>query len=195
MNNGLLKALCAAALLFPLIFFAWQVHDNIHKDDTYQPWRIKVVGFDPRHILKGRFIRYRYEFDWIDGAEDHTCEGFERNCCLCLTGDYNAPKAKLLDCDTTETRRCEGLLKGKWKNKWRGFDFGLREYYTDERAAKTLDKILRGGEVNMSVELKLKPAESSSPVLTKKARLGELFINGKPLSQMLDEGSLPIDKR
>jgi hypothetical protein len=194
MNQSAIKTLCILGLIFPLIFFAWQMHDNINKDDTYQSWRIKIIGYDPRHILKGRFIRYSYEFDWNDGSDKQTCEAFKDDCCLCLNGEYEAPKAELLSCSSITDSYCTGILKGKWKNEWRGFDFGLREYYTDERAAKTLDKILRAGEVEMHVDLKLRPMENGSPVLTKKARLGELYIDGKPLSQMLADGDLPLER-
>ena len=109
MNQSTLKSLCILGLIFPLIFFAWQIHDNINKDDTYQPWKIKIVGYDPRHILKGRFIRYRYEFDWADGSDEQTCEDFKDDCCLCLMGSYDAPKAELLTCSSITGASCKGI--------------------------------------------------------------------------------------
>lgn len=195
-SSSTMKIICFLALALPLVFFAWQTYSNITKNQSYQSWRVGITGYDPRNILKGRFIRYRYDYDWTDTEENRSCDGFAQNCCLCLTGEYNAAKASLLECSSSEAKTCDGLLKGTWENNWRGFDFGLREYYTDERAAKVLDKILRSGEVNMSVDVLLKPRSTDdSPQITAKARLGDLYVNGRPLSEMLDNGTLPLDGR
>lgn len=187
--------LAAMALLLPLIFFTGQIISHSAQEKDYQPWRIAVEGYDPRHLLKGRFIRYRYAFDWTGGAAAQSCTGFAQSCCLCLTGAQAAPQARLLNCDTTEIRRCDAVLEGIKGRSGGLVDFGLREYYVDERAAKVLDQLLRSGEVRMSVDLLLAPKDDNGqPQITEKARLGVLYVNGRALSDMLQDGSLPLGK-
>jgi hypothetical protein len=192
------KKIAIFALLLPLVFFTWQVTTHIEQEKEYQAWRISVEGYDPRDILKGRFIRYQYAFPFEEGAMKD-CTDFVDDCCLCLNGSPNRPDATLVGCETTNaTSECSGLLRHEnWyvSRPVNDFNMGLTEYYMDERAAKVLDKLLRSGEVLMSVDVLLEPQDGNGNAkLTKKAKLGELYINGRALSEMLDDDSLPLDK-
>jgi len=187
------RPLAVFALILPLVFFTWQITIHIHQDQNYEPWRVSITGFDPRDILKGQFVRFRYDWDEYD-AKPSDCDDFKHDCCLCLTGVSSKPQIDAMACDTAVNQSCAGILAVDVKRN--RFDFGLREYYVDERAGRTLDMILRRGEILLAVDLLLKPrSNSGDPRLTTQAKLGELYLNGRSLSAMLDDGSLPIDNK
>lgn len=191
------KWIAIFSLVLPLLFFTWQVTTHISQEREFEAWRIEVQGYDPRHILKGRYITYRFNYPWADGAATD-CSDFRTSCCLCLRGARENPNASLVNCETAlETKQCQGLLRKDYKGRDRSkknFSIGLTEYYVDERAAKTLDKMLRNNEISMSVDVLLAPkGQNGHAQMTRKARLGELYIDDKPLSAILDANELPFE--
>lgn len=183
------------ALIFPLIYFSASIAYNITHKETASQWRIHITGYDPRDLLKGRYLRYRFDWNIAEG-DSLSCDKFRKNdCCICLTektaGDKKYPKAKVMSCRRTKRRQCDGIARSESDNG--NFNIGLRKYFVDERVATPLDRLLRrrsGDSVNFDLDLLLAPSSKQYPVIDTNPQLGELYVNGEPLSKLVREGTL-----
>jgi hypothetical protein len=130
-------------------------------------WTIPIRGYDPRDLLRGRYLRYRFDFDWEEGAS--TCgEGDqpELGCCLCLTGIGGDPSVRQMTCD--EASDCDGWLRADQVAP------PLR-YFVPETSALDLEKALRIHQAAVSV------TSSSSGG----AAIGELTLDGRPWREVV----------
>lgn len=57
-----LRACLAAAFLLPLIVLAYSWASTYRLAQQGQDWLIPINGYDPRDLLRGHFVQYRY--DW-----------------------------------------------------------------------------------------------------------------------------------
>lgn len=83
-------------------------------------WEVKVVGVDPRDILKGHYIVYRelWDFDMpkvLEYAKKHKKLNVnyrnQKDDCLCLSGEQLNPKVYPVKCET-KNKQCESILIG-----------------------------------------------------------------------------------
>lgn len=56
------RAMLAAALLLPLIVLAYSWASTHRLAQQGQEWLIPIQGYDPRDLLRGHYVQYRY--DW-----------------------------------------------------------------------------------------------------------------------------------
>ncbi|GEM_PF-3146069 len=186
------RALAIFAIVLPLIFFGGSIAYHIQHKETAQSWRIDLEGYDPRDLLKGRYIQYR--FAW-NAKNSLSCDMFEKDCCLCLTdtnGTRINPEANFTPCRLA-SKQCDAVIKGESKNGI--IDIGLNRYYVDERVATPLDRLLRRGEVRFAVDLLVTPRKGSKVYIERAPKLGELYVNGTALSELRQTGALSSDKR
>jgi hypothetical protein len=83
-------------------------------------FQIRIGGYDPRDLLHGHYLQYRYEFNW---QGPHSCGGAAADawvldpvCCLCLTRVGKTgfdPAVSQVECDATQTGRCDGVLRAR----------------------------------------------------------------------------------
>jgi hypothetical protein len=57
-----LRACLTAALLLPLIILAYSWASTYRLAQQGQDWLVPINGYDPRDLLRGHFVQYRY--DW-----------------------------------------------------------------------------------------------------------------------------------
>ena len=63
----------AVALALPLIVLASTWWTTARAAREGQDWLIPITGYDPRDLLRGHFVQYRY--DWPMGARSPTEQG------------------------------------------------------------------------------------------------------------------------
>lgn len=181
------RILSILALVLPLVFFGYTIVTNAAQRETAQAWRIEIGGYDPRDLLKGRYIQYRYQWNNIGGND---CKGFEGDCCYCLRdekGDRINPTAEIVKCNAAYSlKRCDALIQGEWKNGT--LDIGQTRYMVDERVASDLDRLLRGRQVKTAVEILLPHRFDGKAPVTHAPQLGEIYFNGMSLSEMRENG-------
>lgn len=56
------RAMLAAALLLPLIVLAYSWASTYRLAQQGEEWLIPIQGYDPRDLLRGHYVQYRY--DW-----------------------------------------------------------------------------------------------------------------------------------
>ena len=157
------KILIAALILLPLIgllAFAGRL-ENARKQGT--PWRIAIEGYDPRDILRGHYLTYRYKWNW--GITDAAEIAFPS--CLCLKPGATGHDDPLVFPCSVETV-CETLLKGG--------DLFSGKVYIPEEEAPLLETNLRGG-MPMAVDVR---ALADGSIMVE-----GLVVEGKPLREYL----------
>lgn len=141
-------------------------------------WTIPIEGYDPRDLLRGRYLQYRFAFDW---QGENTCgpdseSGLGRDpepgCCLCLTrstADGVDPPVRQTWCGEAEDL-CDGALRAE------DVVPPLRYYVPEERALE-LERALRDRDA--ALELRIDP--EGRPAIR------ELLLDGRPWREVLGD--------
>jgi uncharacterized membrane-anchored protein len=137
-------------------------------------WTIPIEGYDPRDLLHGHYLQYRYRLRWdgIDtcGAQPYGERGPVPGCCLCLTRDGAStydPFVRQVACDDAPAI-CEGTLRAE------GLVPPLR-YFVPEDRGLALEEALRTHEA--AIELAVSP--SGEPAVR------ELVLDRRPWRDVL----------
>ncbi len=153
-----MSRLTTAAVVIPLLGLVTLIGRAEIRVRSGDSWQISITGYDPRDLLHGRFLRYRYQLNW-QGAD--TCgptatggvptsnRGLDEDCCLCLArGDHDGvdPPVNQVGCDEVEP--CNGWLHSASLQ-------GPQRYFVPEDRALDLETALRDRKA--SLELKCGP--------------------------------------
>ncbi|MBV7255689.1 GDYXXLXY domain-containing protein [Pacificimonas sp. WHA3] len=95
------RILLFAVLVLPLLALAGSIGLREAELASAEEWVIPVTGFDPRDMLRGRYILYRYDQE-IAGNVDMCRDG---KCRLCLTGP--APDGTRLEIRDLPSAPCQ----------------------------------------------------------------------------------------
>lgn len=137
-------------------------------------WHVKIAGFDPRDLLHGRFIQFRYDWNEADGAEaeDAACAGPE--CCLCLSmgesGIFN-PSVTRLMCNDPAAFECGSVVPVSAA-------MGTQRSYIPEHYADDLDTLVRTNPERFSVAVTV-PGGHGAPIVN------GLLLDNIPLKDYL----------
>lgn len=183
MNISQLKILSFIFPVLACIFMAWYHTQNQNKGELY---RIPVTGYDPRDLLRGHYLRYRYDWNWVD--EDTKIKTYKS--AVCLEGGNDNPKTRLV---TTKniTEQCDTYIIGRGSIP-SGFRIGyksgsgsdLTRYYIPEENARQLDKMLRNREDDAyQFEIALRVNGRGQ------AFIAGMFIDDVPLEQWIKENA------
>lgn len=180
------QKIAAFLLILPLLALGAIVTKNQLDIASSRSWRVKIVGYDPRDLLYGHYLNFR--FDWELPAERGLCVA-ENDCCLCLDpqAGTQSPRASLQDCEAAKKcvthlslparSGCQGGEPACRKGA-DGFDpEGGQRYYIPESAASQLNALLTGRRHDLSVDLHV--ATSGQHYL------GKLYIDGVEWSDYL----------
>jgi uncharacterized membrane-anchored protein len=142
-------------------------------------WQVNITGFDPRDLLRGHYLNFRYDWSMLDAAPaDHCTAG--QPCCLCLTrmsdNNYSDPLARYMACEPKDAVRastpsCDSRIIG-------GNPHGAQIYYVPEKHALRLERLLRGGNHDFKMEIAV--PRSGGPAIIR-----DLYIDQKPLAEFL----------
>jgi hypothetical protein len=146
-------------------------------------WVIPIEGYDPRDLIFGHYLLYRYDFNW-QGQSDcgprprppgtsapQSAPSIQAGCCLCLTRGPKGstdPAVRQTSC-TTARSDCEGWLRSEVARP------PLR-YFVPERQATVLERSLR----TRSAALRLRLSSG-------KPAVDELLIDEKPWRQVIPQ--------
>jgi len=132
------------AIIFPIIILLCLLLYKQSIINTGQSVTLAIVGFDPRDLLSGHYLRYR-----IDYKSENTCQNVSGHTTqLCLK-----PQRYFLnnnDIDSAQSR-CDIYLKGVCQHG--KFSAGIERFYIPEQYAAQLDTLVRDarGELKISV--------------------------------------------
>ena len=166
MNDRLLKLAIAVPVIGLLSLIA-RAEFALRSGST---WELPIAGYDPRDLLHGRYLNYRFRFNW-QGV--HSCgepwDEFtpDAHCCVCFTaGDHGPfdPPARQVTCDA-QVDPCEGWLRGDAL-------IGPHRYFVPEDQAEALERELLAGHASVDVTC----GPGGAPAI------GELHVNNDPSS-------------
>ena len=168
-------------LAIPFLVMALMIATNM-RNLSHQEYRIAIEGYDPRDLLKGHYMIFRYQ--WPEGAVDMFADNtYPRtpDVCACMSGDPVNPQVRFDACVSIHPRHktCEGAVKVTGGAGFAGYQPGddLRRYFIPEEHAADLEKMLRSGAHKF--EVGIVPRDGGE------AQLKMLYVDGMPLDQFL----------
>jgi hypothetical protein len=132
-------------------------------------WTIPIEGHDPRDLLHGQYLEYRYRPKWAGldtcGAAPPAPREFSPGCCVCLVRDGatgHDPFVQQVRCDAVP-RKCEATLHAETMT-------APQRYFVPEDRGRDLEGALRAHEA--AIELTASPAGTPA--------VRELLLDGRP---------------
>ncbi|MBN8520367.1 MAG: GDYXXLXY domain-containing protein [Alphaproteobacteria bacterium] len=167
------------ALILPIFVpaaLAIKAHLDIRGADIY---RIPITGYDPRDMLRGHYLVFRFDWPWADNqsSDFSVCQDATKPCCVCLSGDHAEPKAHLQMCPPRPTSACPAPMRGYPSFEPGQFDIGISQFYVPEDSALYLENLLREGKATF--KLGLISGANGKPIIE------TLYVNGQPLKDYL----------
>lgn len=175
------KPLGLLFLAIPFMAMIFMIATNHYKENAYQEYRIAIDGYDPRDLLKGHYLIFRYK--WPEPAFDmyRDTRYFSGSACVCFSGDNSNLTVRFDECIPMGPQKliCEGAIK---VSKQQGEDRfqpveELRRYYIPEEHSSRLENMLREGKHKFSVGIVPQPGGE--------AVLKMMYVDGIPLDEYL----------
>ena len=170
--------LTALVLILPLLVLGGIILQNEIGIGQAQVWRVKITGYDPRDMLIGHYLSFR--FNWNLQSSINACPT-GKNCCLCLEkqNDSNVPRSSLLSCTATaqclntialpDNAHCGTGGQNCVNNEDIFNPLGVQRYYIPETAT-ALSRFLTNTKYDVTLDLQISPSGQH--------RLGKLYIDG-----------------
>ncbi len=154
-------------------FFAMLVMIGMNmRNISYQEYRIAIEGYDPRDLLKGHYLIFRYK--WPADVEKKTA--YE---CACLAGDPLVPVVTFGACPQAKTAPadCRAFIRLAESGDHSQPYESARRFFIPEAHAGRLENMLRSGKHDFAVGVV--PQDNGM------VQLKELYIDGVPLDEFL----------
>lgn len=163
-NKKLLLIVMIPFILLCLLIVRAEYHLNMGTE-----WDIAVRGYDPRDLLRGHYLRFRLDYNYIDNKENN-CSGDD--CCLCLNkAEHQAPKVHKTDCATAKTQ-CDAFILSELQHS-------LNRFYIPETKAQLAETLLQKAREHDTAYLRLSINAKGEP------RIVDMLINREPMGKLL----------
>jgi hypothetical protein len=146
------KRMVIVAVSLPLLVIAFGIMKSEYQ--LNQPeWRFSIKGYDPRDLLRGRYLNYSIDFQEEFPA---ACDTFSADCCLCLTrrGIANPPGVTRMLCG--EAKACDGFIAVQYLRT-------LNQYYIPEAKASEYERLLQDKASSGAAEIILSVDNNGVP--------------------------------
>lgn len=175
-----LKPLGLACLALPFVAMLGMIvlnHNNVHAHAEY---RFEIEGYDPRDLLKGHFLIFRYK--WPDDTVNRfDVSSYPRadQVCACLSGESLRPQVEFDSCAAQGQPHCAATVAVSGGTSGAGLQppDDLRQFYIPEEQAPQLETMLRAGGHKFEVAL--------VPQGQGRGQLKALYIDGVELNEFL----------
>lgn len=183
MRKNLSLILAVVAVAIPLLVLGYVTLTVNYARITAPTWEISIRGYDPRDLLRGRFIRYQYDWNWATGANTNN-----KNDCLCLNKNPETgrrdPVVTAVDCAAETRQSCAArinAIKRGLRRSSKRFGQSGQQYYIPEEYADYLDDLFRRRNDDDAMRFSIELAVTDNG----RAHVKELLINGDPLHSFL----------
>ncbi|SER63020.1 GDYXXLXY domain-containing protein [Sphingobium sp. YR768] len=160
----------AAALLLPLAAFAWNWGDTYRLSRSGEEWLIPIQGYDPRDLLRGHYVQYRYDWPVAEPNEDESRWEPAYASALCVLGE--APHIRSVRAlsalpgrsRASDDKDCAIVLRATLgaRREVRGLDSGI--FYASQTEAITLSRRLADPKLQGLVRVRVRPDGVMRPV-------------------------------
>ncbi|WP_311269181.1 GDYXXLXY domain-containing protein [Sphingobium sp. WCS2017Hpa-17] len=156
-----------AALLLPLAALAASWAVTHRQAQQGQDWLIPIQGYDPRDLLRGHYVQYRY--DWPTSPQQQTESAVTPGeaDALCITG--SAPHIRAVwplsgSPDPAVEKHCAIILRGTLgtRREIRGLDTGI--FYASQSEALVLSRKLADPDVQGLIRVRVRPDGMLRPI-------------------------------
>lgn len=135
-----------------------------------RPWVLPITGYDPRDLLSGHYIRYRYDLQWdgLDSCGDQP-GAIDPACCLCLQPREGTrePWARNVACSDVD--RCLSWVPGSAAA-------GEQRFFVPAERGAALEAAIRSRSAAILASI---TTDGTLAVDT-------LLLDGKPWQEVLD---------
>ncbi len=171
-TRDLAGRLTAIAVLIPLLGLLALIGRAEYAVRHGPTWVIAIEGYDPRDLLHGHYLRYRYAFSFQGEDTCGTPSSLDPACCLCLTrtsADGRNPAVRQVWCSEADDV-CDGVLRVEDVQP-------QQRYYVPEDRALELEEALRtrGAALELTIGPDGRPA------------VRDLLLEGRPWREVLGE--------
>ena len=191
MNSDHHKKIGLVLLAIPFLAMLLMIVQNNHNVHGYQEYRFEIEGYDPRDLLKGHYLIFRYK--WPEAAvnmfDDNSYPRTDQ-VCACMSGDALLPDVRFDACVSNHPRQ-KNCVAGVRVSGWASGaglqpNDTLRQYYIPEQHARMLENMLRAGKHKFEVGIVPRPDGQ--------AQLKMLYIDGVSLDEFLQGDLTPYLK-
>lgn len=190
------------SLLIPLIGLGYLLGESELALRRGASYTVPVTGFDPRDLLKGHYITYRFRWNmdpekslayFREHGNNYSRLNYRQDDCLCLTDTSGIGESYPVKC-SEKNKSCKNIVKGVFrflkshshtKNnasfddlKSSDFEFrlGIEKYYVPEEHATKIEGLLREAEGSIKFRINHQ----------KRAVLEDFFLDRKPWRSFID---------
>lgn len=164
------RLLLAAALLLPIMALAYSWIATYRLAQQGQEWLIPIRGYDPRDLLRGHYIQYRY--DWPVEVPRDGNTSFDASLAhqLCIEGTVpHIVRVRELNPisghpDAQQIRGCAVIVRASigTRREVRGLDSGI--LFTSQANALSLSRRLADADEQGLVRVRIRPDGVMRPV-------------------------------
>ena len=167
------------ALLLPFLLVGVILFQGIKSFEGTE-YRVRITGYDPRDILRGHYLQFRYEWPVVSECKPNEV------CFVCFTGEPEHPQIKILSYDDQMKMVRDKNCDAYWRleNVADAKDIPqpsaeLLRFYIPELEAFTLERLLRQEHNRFDIGV--------IPHADGTATIKNLYINGVILSDYLKQ--------
>lgn len=135
MRNNTLTALKLIILLLPFCVLSLLVVKAELSRNAAKIWTVDIEGFDPRDILHGQYLAFKFDWNWAAGQPEDCAA-----CCVCLQENLTgAPSARIVSCETSNAAlpQCGAVIRN-WDaantHSGKPFERAFRFYIPEQHA-------------------------------------------------------------
>ncbi|MDB5687882.1 MAG: hypothetical protein JWR77_2471 [Rhizorhabdus sp.] len=155
------RMLWGAALLLPLIALAFTWATAYRMAQQGQEWLIPIKGYDPRDLLRGHYIQYRYDWPMAAGPDDLSNFDPAYAGALCVEGIApHITRVRAL----VAAPRCAIVVRAAIGNRRevRGLDTGI--FFTSEAGAQALSARLTNPGLQALIRVRIRADGVMRPI-------------------------------
>lgn len=175
-----LKPLGLVCLALPFVAMLGMIVLNHNNVQGHPEYRFEIEGYDPRDLLKGHFLIFRYKWPvgTVNRFDDSSYPRADQ-VCACISGETLQPQVQFDSCKAQGKPHCAATVEVSGWASGTGLQppENLRQFYIPEAQAPLLEKMLRSG--GRKFEVAIVPRGQGQ------AQLKVLYIDGTELNEFL----------
>lgn len=150
------------ALVLPLLVLGIGIVRGERAIRTGETWHFDIGGYDPRDLLRGRYLRFRIEERW---GEPHDATVDQADCaCLEKAPGDAPPTLRAASCSFAKESCQNFVVRAELKN--------LDRFYIPEAHARDLEKRLQDAAARDAAQILVAIDRSGTPVIV------DLLVDG-----------------
>jgi len=161
------RSFTAVAVALPIVAIVFGIVRSELVLSRAQDFRFEIQGYDPRDLLRGRYLQFRLRIEASSDVE--TCDEATQECCFCLSSPSAGPTPDVsrTPCEVARAQ-CDGALQVRYASE-------PQRFYVPEARATDLEQRLIDAQTKRTAFVVLAVEKDGS------AQIRELIVDGEPI--------------